>query len=111
MRRYLISLIAAVLMLGTFAIPAMAADNPPEPWCVAGVEVRQFTDDVTRNKIEVTKTTVCESSTVGDITYEYRTVAYWLSDSRGNGHYVAAEDMPTGPAGPWKPAPRGQRGR
>lgn len=100
MKRYFAALIAAVLMIGMLAAPAMAAPEP-RAWCEDGVEVYQYTDATTGNIIEVTKTTVCEDEYTGDITYEREVLYYWLSDSRGNGRYVAAGDMPTGPT-PWQ---------
>lgn len=107
MKRYIAALIAAVMMIGMLAAPAMAADEPePRAWCVDGVEVYTYTDSTTNNIVETTKTTVCEDEYTGDITYERETLYYWMSDSRGNGYYVAAGDMPTRPS-PW--TPRGRR--
>ena len=107
MRRFLTALILSLMLTGLVAVPAMAAD-PPEPraWCVDGVVVTVYTDSTTNNIVETTKTTVCEDEYTGDITYERQTLYYWMSDSRGNGYYVAADDMPTRPA-PW--TPRGRR--
>lgn len=97
MKRYIAAMIAAVMMIGMLAVPAMAADEPePVPWCVDGVTSWTFTDAETGNIIAVTQTTVCEDEYTGDITYEYETVAFWVTDSRGNGRYVDAGDMPTG---------------
>jgi len=99
MKRFLTALIVAVMLAGVVAIPAMAAPTDPEP-CVAGVEIHEFTDSVTGNRIEVTTTTTClDATTIDNITYEYRTVAVWKSSNRG-GHLVPVEDLQ--PAGPWQ---------
>jgi len=98
-RRLLIALIAAMLMLVSVTGIAMAA--PPDP-CVAGVTVSTFTSSDTGNVIQVTTTVTCHpDGTVDDISYEYETLAVWRADSRGNGRLVPVGEI-TRP-GRWQP--------
>lgn len=99
MRRLLTFAMTLGLVLA-LAVPLVASAAPAP--CVPGVVVTTITDADTNNIVQVTTTTTCNADgTIDDISVTTEVLYYWVSNSRGQGHYVAAEDMPTGPT-PWQ---------
>lgn len=100
MKRYIAALIAAVMMIGMLAAPAMAAPEP-EP-CVPGVEVSSLTDPETNNIVRVTVTVTCnEDGTLDDISVTREVLQYWVPskrDGRAGGHYETPDQRYAPPA-------------
>lgn len=105
MRRIIFAWVLAIVL--PLVLVGVASAAPPDP-CVPGVEIYQITDAVTHNILQVTETTTCHpDGMVDDITVTTETVAYWFSNSRGQGYYMTAAEYQawldaqrTGGAGP-----------